>query len=174
MNLKKETDMNLNPPKYYFKFVIEEKDLKKMVEMIKKEDQNQLTRFLREKSGKWRNLALYIACKLNKNQFVLELRDEMEDFNTILEMSCLAGNFELSNQIISNQSCDLKNPLIFASTSGNIEIVKLLISKGFFFFLYFFFSILFSIKGAKSNRAICMASQTGNLEAVKLLFENGK
>ena len=115
----------------YFEWRKNENKFFEMSELILKEDLDGLNSFWRESSNKWRELSIFISCLIPSNtNFILQLKDEMEDFTNILNMSCLAGNIQLCKLLIS--SCDVRNAgraLGFAVQSKNKDLIDFLLNK---------------------------------------------
>jgi hypothetical protein len=84
-------------PRTYFDFYVDEKKFKKMEELIWKEDLNGLKEFSKNTDLDWIKLAIYVVCNASKTQLVLELKEEMDNFDIFFECACLATNIELMN-----------------------------------------------------------------------------
>ena len=122
-------EIYLNLPKKYFKWKVEITKFQKLVDLIEKNEHLKLRQLLRESPPNWRELAIYLCCKLKNNRFVFELKNEMEDYSLFYLMSCLAGNMELCQELIETGVKVNEISLNLACISGNKNLVEFLLSK---------------------------------------------
>ena len=94
-------ELLLKIPKIHFQWRIDKSKLQKLSQAIRNENKFELNEFLRVNNSKWRELAFFICCLSNKKDFLIEIKDEMQDFSAYFYLSCLSGNLELVKQFHS-------------------------------------------------------------------------
>ena len=117
---------------YQTKFTIDwkmkEKDLKKMIEKIKKEDKFKFIKYIQKIKKPWREICFVLCCKFEKIN-LLEIIEPYFVYNgSIFFLSCRSGNVRLVEFIGKMVGKEGLN--CYAFYSGNLELIKHLEKKG--------------------------------------------
>ena len=88
-------------PKFHFNWRINKNKFNKMVDLILENYSKALLELINESFRGWKELIFYVCSTLSKKEIMIELKEEMEDFQDHLKMSCLAGNKQMVEYFIS-------------------------------------------------------------------------
>ena len=119
-----------NIPYHFFEIKIDKDQYFEMVELIVKEDSEGLKELISSNNINWKELCLFVCCIYSKKELILEFKNELEDFNPFLRISCLSGNVEMVEFFISWGADDWDESNLRAFKSRNKRVIDLIISKG--------------------------------------------
>ena len=152
-NIKKCVEILMALPSTFLDWGREENDVRMLLECVEDEKKSKLDNFLLQKCSKWRKLAYICLCilsrfdemdvmeqEINKKLFlsclsqnidsVKHVMKDASDWNMGLRGACSTGNVDLVKLMLSKGATDLQNSLLRACKSGSIPVIELLIKKG--------------------------------------------